>query len=390
MNKYLLYGSLVLVPLLAIVLAKGSRRAGRQFALAKLTNIDSVEDTIDRQVRLAGKLGLVALVFVVAVVVLFFFAPSGSASVVQVIGSAISFCANLLLGLAAGIGLNAASILVKVSQRDTIKAQLDMKERTRRRLKRFTSVVVLATFLALGSPVPAGAGDLVWAWVIDVTDSVDPAQREAAVATVIRSALDVARKLGTSRIVVAKVGDEDFLSDMTWVAVPPVHNFEDCRKVDAPIMISKSWLTWSPTSLRAAKEAAVRACEERQKTERSTVAAEETRFTERLQEATWLVPRADVTTRIVPLLQTLVVRPYVGAIDVVTDLQDRSGTPPEHLEIPDGIPVTMIVTRPNPRRSTPSLREVLASAERWAKIKGMTVISAAEYAGYVHPVGRPR
>jgi hypothetical protein len=390
MNNLIRYGSLALVPFLAVALAKGSRGAGRHVALAKLTNIDSVEETIDGQVRPAGKLGLLALAFVVAVVVLFFFAPSGSGSAVQFIASMISFCANLLLGLAAGISLNASGILAKVSERDTIKANIDMKRRTRRRLTKIVSVLVLAFLLATGVPVHAETAGRVWAWVIDVTDSVDPAQREAAIAAMIQSALEVARKLGTDRIVVVKVGDEDFLSDMSWVSVPPIHTFVDCRKVDPPITISKSWLTWSPTSLREAKAAAVRACEDRQKAERSTVAEEEARFTEQLQRATWLVPRADVTTRIVPLVQTLVARPYVGAIDLVTDLQDRSGTPPEHLDVPDGISVTIIVTRPNPGRPTPTLREVVASAERWAKITGITVISAAEYPGYVHAAGRSR
>jgi hypothetical protein len=385
MTNFFLYGSLILVPLLALALAKGSRGSGRQFALARLTNVDSVADTIDKQVRLAGKLGLVALAFVVAVVVLFFFSPSGSGSWLQVVGSAISFAANLTLGLAAGIGMNAASILAKVSDRDSIEAQIEMKGRARRRLVKLLAAFLIVALLGLGSAVPAQAAERAWAWVIDVTDSVDPTQREAAIAAMIRAALETARRLGIDRIVVVKVGDEDFLSDMSWVPVPPIHTFEDCRNATPPITISKSWITWSPTSLAEGKAAAVRTCVEKQREERSKVAEEEARFTEQLQRGTWLVPRADVTTRIVPLLQTLVVRPYVAAVDAVTDLQDRSGMQPEHLEVPDGIPVTVIVTRPNPARSTPTLREVLAASDRWAKIKGVTVISAAEYPGYEHP-----
>lgn len=137
MNRPLLYGSLILVPVLAIAMAKGSRGAGRQFALARLTNIDSVEDTIDTQVRLAGKLGVIAIGFVVVVVVLFFFTPTGSGTWIQLLGSIVSFTANLMLGLAAGIGLSAGFILAKASQRDTIETQIVMKQRARRRLERF-------------------------------------------------------------------------------------------------------------------------------------------------------------------------------------------------------------------------------------------------------------
>lgn len=383
MNDFFLYGSLIFVILLALAFAKGSRGSGRQFALARLTNIDSVADTIDRQVRLAGKLGLAAIGGVVAVLALFFLTPSGAEKWAQFIGSVISFAANLMLGLAAGIGINAAYILAKVSERDTLEAQIEMKARARRRLAKFLSLL-LVTVLGLGYPGPALAGDRVWAWVIDLTDSVEPAQRETAVAAMVRSGLDTARRLKADTIVVVKVGDEDFLSDMTWVSVPPVHTFEDCRNAVLPLTISKSWITFSPTALTEAKRIAVSACVARQKDERAAVAEEEKLFAEQLQQATWLVPRADVTTRIVPLLQTLVLRPYIGAVDLVTDLQDRSGIQPETLEVPAGKPVTIIVTRPNPRRSTPTVRQVLAAAERWAAVKGITVISASEYPGYVH------
>lgn len=383
MRNILLYGSLALVPLLALGMAKGSRGAGRQFALARLTNTDSVEDTIDRQVRLAGRLGLVAIVFVVAVLVLFFFAPSEGGTWVQFIASLISFAANLALGLASGIGLNAALILAKVGERDTIEAQIQMKRRTRRRLGKFLSVLV-ALLVGLGSAAPARAGQRARVWAIDVTDSVDPAQRNAAIEAMIAGALETARAFRIDSIVVVKVANEDILSDMTWVPIPPAPNFEDCNNAIPEFHVSKSWVGMSPTALIYRKRAAVAACLARQKEGRARVAEQEAQFLERLRGATKVVPRADVSTRIVPPLQTLLRRPYVAAVELVTDLQDQSGMSPDRLDIPSGKAVTVVVTRPNPKRSTPTLRDVLAASERWARIKGVTVINVAEYPGYVH------
>jgi hypothetical protein len=384
MIRKILYAALILVPLLAVALARGSRAIGGKFALAKLTNIESVTDTIDRQVRLAGKLGLIAACFLAAVLLLFFFAPSGLGTWVGLLGSIVSAHANLLLGLAAGIGLNAYLILNKVAERDAIKAQIVMKQRARRRLQKFLSVLVIGLFLNVGLTAEASAGGRAWAWVIDITDSVDPAQREAAIAAMIDSALETARRLKATSIVVVKVGDEDFLSDMDWVAVPAEPAFEDCQKAPPAFAITKSWVTFSPISLADAKREAVSACLAREERHRANVEVDERQFVERLRNVTRIVPRMDVTTRIVPALQALVGRPYVVAVTLVSDLQDRSGTPPERLKIPAGRTVTVVVTRPNPRRSSPTLHDVLSSAERWAKIPGITVISAAEYPGYVH------
>lgn len=245
-------------------------------------------------------------------------------------------------------------------------------------------VFTLAFLFCFVTAAPTHADCRAWVWAIDVTDSVDPAQRDAAIAAMIEGALDTARRLEADRVVIVKVADQDFLSDMSWVAVPPASNFEDCNNAESEFHVSKSWVGISPSVWIDGKRRAVGECSARQTEERARLAEQEARFLEQLRGATTVFPRADVSTRIVPSLQTLLRRPYVAAVELVTDLQDQSGMPPDRLEIPAGTPVTVVVTRPNPKRSTPTLRDVLAASERWARIKGVTVIGVAEYPGYVH------
>ena len=89
------------------------------------------------------------------------------------------------------------TILAKVGQRDTIEAQIRMNLRARRHLEKFLTVLLAALVVGLGAALPAHAAHLVWAWAIDVTDSVDPAQRDAAITAMVDGALDTARSAET-------------------------------------------------------------------------------------------------------------------------------------------------------------------------------------------------
>mgnify|MGYP000376215810 CR=1 FL=1 len=50
----------------------------------------------------------------------------------------------------------------------------------------------------------------------------------------------------------------------------------------------------------------------------------------------------------------------VVAIDVLTDGIDNSGASLSSLAIPDGVSVTLIIARPNPKRVRPTVDDVLA------------------------------
>ncbi len=95
-----------------------------------------------------------------------------------------------------------------------------------------------------------------------------------------------------------------------------------------------------------------------------------------------VTPRDDVTTKLVPLLQKILVRPYVLALEVLTDGVDNSGVPITDVVVPDGVPVTLIITRPDPERRSPTLHDVLEAAESWNRIDGITVTTVSEYAGF--------
>ncbi len=120
-------------------------------------------------------------------------------------------------------------------------------------------------------------------------------------------------------------------------------------------------------------------------------ASEVRHFRAYLDAATKVMPRAAVTTRIAPLVRWLVSRPEVVAIDVVTDGIDHSRVPPSSLRIPKEVEVTFIITRPNPRRSSPTLDEVLATAVAWSHVPGIKVTGAGDYLGasMVVAEGRP-
>jgi hypothetical protein len=83
------------------------------------------------------------------------------------------------------------------------------------------------------------------------------------------------------------------------------------------------------------------------------------------------------------MLRILVTRPYVRAVDVVTDGIDLSGEPPESVRVPDNVDVLMVITRPNPDRRRPTVANVLAAADAWARVDGISVTTVSEYRGVV-------
>lgn len=368
----------IAVPL-ALGLAKASRALGRQLAVAKLTDPASVGETLDRQVRVAGHLGLAALACLFALAGIFVLAPAGAAPWVQTASEALSFAANVLLGLSAGIGANAGYLLGKSDDLEAIDVILAMKERTARRLMGYLiAFVVLFLFPATVSS-PARAAPQVWVVAIDVTASMDPEQRLMVIATFLDSALERARVIGVDYVLVASVSDQDFLPDETLISVPPALGDTDCGKARIALSVSKSWVAFAPGRLIGAKQAAVSDCRAREEIARQRSAAEERRFLERLRQAMQVVPRADVRTRIVPLVQNLVARPNTRAVELITDLCDDSGIPPSRITVPPGVQVTVILTRPDPRRRSPTLADTSRAAARWRTVPGVRVVTPTEY-----------
>ncbi|MBI4032570.1 hypothetical protein HY374_02595 [Candidatus Berkelbacteria bacterium] len=377
---WLYFIGLPLVPLASLLAARAAKGLGQHVTVTRFTNPDSVKQTIDTQIRVAGKSAVIAGALLLAIMALTFFAPPSWSSWVSYLGGLVAFGANIALGFSAGVGGNAADILAKPTIRDNIDCQVHMKRRTRRILRKYLKAVVLATVL-LGLSGISHAAEAVWVWAIDVTDSVDRAQGDAAVGQLIEIAPERAARLGADAILIVKFGQDVMLSEMIWIPVPTELALVDCSRAKPKPMLTKGIGMLSPTQAAGRKQDAVEACSTRLLAEQQVHAEQLQLLKERLHASTRVTPRANVRTRIVPLLEWLVSRPSTVAIDVVTDGIDNSGIPLSRLQIPERVMVTFIITRPNPKRKRPTVDDVLSAAEAWSRLPGVMLMSAGEYAG---------
>jgi len=380
MRELMMVLPLVLGVVLGYLFARGARGLGQKLAVTSYTFITSVIDTIDRQVRLFGRTSVVAVLLLIAAAGLMIFTPSTGTSWAPLLGKVIGFAANIALGFAAGVGANVVAILSIPAIRDSIDCQLEMKRRTRRRLSKFLAMLLILFPLQFAGSGPSYAGEGFLVLAIDRTDSMDPVQRETGAKIEVEAALEKARRLHASAILVVIFDEEIMLSDMAWVLVPPERVVEDCRDARPVPVAEEGFITFAPGLAAGRKQQSVDECLVRQGAGREREADERRTFRERLAAATRVTPRADVTTRIVPLLQWLVQRPNTLAVDLLTDGIDRSGMPLNSLRIPVDMPVTLIITRPNPKRATPSLDDVLAAARAWERVPGIKVTTVGEYA----------
>ncbi len=377
---WLYFIGLPLVPLAGLLAARAAKGLGQHVAVTRFTNPDSVKQTIDTQIQVAGKSAVIAGALLLAIMALTFFAPPNWSSWVSYLGGLVAFGANIALGFSAGVGGNAADILAKPTIRDSIDCQVDMKRRTRRILRKYLKAAVLAAVL-FGFSGGARAAEAVWVWAIDITDSVDRAQADAAVGQLIEIAPERAARLGADAILIVKFDQAVMLSEMIWIPVPADLALVDCSRAKPTPMLTKGIGMLSPTQAAGRKQDAIEACSTRLLAEQQAHAEQLRAFKERLRASTQVTPRADVRTRIVPLLEWLVSRPSTVAIDVITDGVDNSGVPLSGLQVPERVQVTFIITRPNPKRKSPTVDQVLAAVEAWGRLSGVRVTSAGEYAG---------
>src|SRR5262249_53740361 len=155
---------------------------------------------------------------------------------------------------------------------------------------------------------------------------------------------------------------------MTWVPVPQAPPTEDCDRVSPTLKVTKSAMLLSPVGLMEARAREIRACLVRRDQVAAALGDQDRRMREQLRQAMRGTPRGEVSTRIVPLLQRLVVRPYVRSIEILTDGIDNSGVPLSALTVPKGVRVTFIIMRPNPLRRSPRLDDVLKAADAWDRV----------------------
>jgi hypothetical protein len=390
------YLAVVAVPVLAILCAKAVKGLGQHIAVTRLTDPNSVDESVSGQVRFAGGAAMIAGVFLLSILALLFFSPPSWASWITYVSGLLGFGANVALGMSAGVGGNAAELLLKPAERDDIDCKISMKQRLRRLLKKFYLAVLLA-LVVLGGGQAVRAGDdgqlggvvnadhqegLVLVKAVDITASADPVQRELGIASMVDRAPEQARELGAVAVLVVTFADEVLLSDMAWVPVPPMAHEEDCDHVSSALRVTKGLMGFSPTVAKWNRDRAVAACLARRDGARALVAEQDRRAREQLRRAMRVTPRDDVRTKLAPLLQKFFGRPYVLAIEVLTDGVDNSGVPITDVVVPDGVSVTLIITRPNPERRSPTLRDVLEVAEAWDRIDGITVTTVSEYAGF--------
>ncbi len=375
--NFLVWAAVLLIPLLAIGCARAARGFGRQVAVTRLTDVANSSNTIREQVRAFGKSGLFAIIMVAGVIALFLFV---SATWGPFVGSIVGFGANLALGLAAGIGLNVGEILSKPDQRENINVQLEMKNRTRRRLRQY--LPILFVLFVLPSFNMLYASEPVWIVAIDASNSVDPVQREEAIESLVRTAPSRARDLDVSAVLVVEFSDKELLSDMRLIPVPDAIQQPDCSNAKPSLQLSKSLVAFSPTFLAARKRDAVAECGRQQTAVQRSNRESEALFRNRLRAASVVSVKNNVRTHLVGLLRGLVSRRYVRAIDVISDGIDNSGVPISRVVTTSSLQVTLIITGPNPERASPTLRDVLEAAEAWDRIDGVTVTTVAEYAGF--------
>lgn len=373
--------ALVFGAILGFFCAKGAKALGQQIAVTRFTVATSVRDTISRHVGAFGASALAGILCVILAAVLIIFTPESAASWAPLASKIVGFAANLMLGLAAGIGTHVAGILAKPALCESIECALEMKRRTRRHLTKFLVLLTFSITTLVAHPSMAEAAPKVWVWAIDITDSVDPVQRKEAVARLIEAGLEKAQQLGAGLIQVVKFDEAVMLSDSTWVPVPAAQVSTNCQKAKPVMTDLDGFMGASPGLVAKRKHDAVSACLSHERGRAAVYDSEVRQFRERLEAATKVIPRADVTTRIVPLLQWLVNRPETVAIYIVTDGIDHSRVPLSALRIPSNISVTFIVTRPNPRRTSPTVIDVLAMAAVWARVPGIMVASAGDYLG---------
>jgi hypothetical protein len=372
---------IIAIPIAAWLCAKTAKGLGQHVAVTTFTNPGSVEGTISRQMRIASKTAISAILLVIAVIVLLLIAQPSWASWLTYLNSLLMLAANVMLGLSAGVGTNVADILEKPARRDAIDCAIDMKGRLRRRLRRFLGIVFLAAALSTGHFSPTTATEPAWGVAVDITDSMDPAQRDRAIDEIVRVAPERVQVLGVTRVFVVKFTSESRLSEMAWVPVPTVPALEDCSKAKPARSVVKGLLGLSPALAIGRHDAATTDCLARRGVSLREFALQHEAFQTRLRSAMRGTPRADVTTHIAPTLRNLVTRPYVRALDVVTDGIDLSGQAPESVHVPDSVAVLMIITRPNPDRRSPTVANVLAAADAWERVDGISVTTVSEYRG---------
>jgi hypothetical protein len=391
-----LYLFLVAVPALGILCAKAARVQGQQFAVNKLTDPHSVDDSVDHQVKFGGTAAIVAAILLLAILALLFFSPPSLAVWSMYLSGILGFGANVALGLASGVGGHAAELLMKPSERDDIDCRIAMKERTRKLLRKYfvkatagaaLSIVLFHGALASGHlqerAVQVGdKPDRVLVKAVDITDSVDPDQRDRGIAAMVDRAPEQARRLGAQTILVITFADELLFANMTWVPVPQRQPDEDCDSISPKFTVMKSAMMLSPAGLMEARAREVQACLARRENTESLLADQDRRMREQLRQAMRVTPRRDASTRIIAMLRQLLTRPYVRAVEVLTDGIDNSGAPLSGLVVPDGVRVTMILAKPNPNRRSPTLDDVLSRGEAWSAISGISVTTVSEYVGF--------
>lgn len=384
MNHPLALVAFVVVVIVAgLVLARSSRAIGRQIAVTWMTFVKSVNRTINHQVFRFGQLALAAIIAILVLLAITLFVPHAWVAGAMVVGGIVALIANICLGLSNGVGTNVVELLCKPDIRDHIDAQLDMIQRTRRHLQKYLSVLALALVGAFAPGTETKAADAVIVWAIDASDSVDPAQREAGVDALIAGALDTARELKADTIQIVKFSDQELLSDMAWLSVPPDVSRVDCDKAEPEPVISKSWVTFSPNVMLYRKQDAVAECLKQLEGERRAFEIRAQRFRESLRAVTRVNPRTDGTTRIVPLVQDLLGRPCVRGLFVLSDFIDHSAVPIAKIVVPRRLPVIAIVARPNPKRREPTLTQVLEAANAWRRLPGVLVTSVSELPGVI-------
>jgi hypothetical protein len=373
--------ALLIGGLLGFSCARGAKALGHQIAVTLFTIATSVRETINRHIEAFGISALLGILFLILAAAFVIFTPASAAAWASVASKIVGFAANLTLGLAAGVGTHVAWILGKPALRDSILCDLDMKRRTRRHLSKFVVVLVFVLGTVVVLPPIVEAAPSVWVIADDATNSVHPVQRKEVIAKVIQAAPERADHLHASFVEVIKFDEAVMLSESTWIPVPAAPPPIDCQRAKPDLSGVDGFILLSPGLIASKQQDAVAECIAQEHNKNEVYESEVRRFKARLETATKVKPRTNIRTRIASLVNWLVSRPEVVAIDVVTDGIDNGRMPLSGLRVPSQVQVTLIITLPNPARSSPTLDDVLAAADSWGHVPGIKVIGAGDYLG---------
>lgn len=280
----------------------------------------------------------------------------------------LNCCMAVLAGTAGSLG----RLLARPAQFDAIQVQIDQ----RRRLIELLKKLFMAVTVFIGSWTLTSAAGATLTIVVDSSRSGNADDRTAAIDYLVSTVLEATKTYRCERVMVVAAGCDVRHAHRTWLDVSATDDGLDCSKAEPEPLTghAKFWEKLRPV-VEARKAKAVTDCEQATAAKQQSRSAARAAFTESLRDAMSAPTQADCS-RIVPLVDNLLQDETNRVIVVVTDAVDNPPASLKGLYVPARTHVVVILVRPNPTFA--SVDASLARAAEWARIPGVTVMTAEE------------